>query len=98
LRTPRSGLTWFNVIWVCIFQYCFIRVFFTLVAVATQAADLYCLESLNPAFSHVWVMVFESIGVSIAMYCLIQFYVQIKTTFDNTSPCSRSPPSNWSSS
>lgn len=78
LRTPRSGLTWFNVIWVCIFQYCFIRVFFTLVAVGTQAADLYCLESLNPAFSHVWVMVFESIGVSIAMYCLIQFYVQIK--------------------
>lgn len=60
------------------FQYCFIRVFFTLVAVATQAADLYCLESLNPAFAHIWVMVFESIGVTIAMYCLIQFYIQIK--------------------
>lgn len=27
----------------------------TLVAVITQAAGRYCLESLNPAFAHVWV-------------------------------------------
>ncbi|KIW70662.1 hypothetical protein PV04_02907 [Phialophora macrospora] len=78
LRNPRSGLTWFNVIWVSIFQYCFIRVFFTIVSVITQALDLYCLESLSPAFSHIWVMVFETISISVAMYCLIQFYVQIK--------------------
>ncbi|KIV76855.1 hypothetical protein PV11_08710 [Exophiala sideris] len=78
LRTPRSGLTWFNVIWVCVFQYCFIRVFFTIVAVITQSFDLYCLESLKPAFSHVWIMGFESVGVTIAMYSLIQFYYQIK--------------------
>jgi len=95
LRTPRSGLTWFNVraafvganaflltvfiqvIWVCIFQYCFIRVFMTIVAVGTQTVGLYCLESLNPAFSHVWVMVIEAIAVTVAMYCLIQFYWQI---------------------
>jgi hypothetical protein len=63
---------------VSIFQYCFIRVFFTVVSVITQALDLYCLESLNPAFSHIWVMVFETISISVAMYCLIQFYVQIK--------------------
>ncbi|KIX09530.1 uncharacterized protein Z518_00610 [Rhinocladiella mackenziei CBS 650.93] len=86
LRTPRSGLTWFNVIWVSIFQYCFIRVFFTLVAVITQAFDRYCLESLNPAFSHVWVMVFEAIAVTIAMYCLIQFYVQIRADISQHKP------------
>jgi hypothetical protein len=66
------------VIWVCIFQYCFIRVFFTIVAVITEAFNLYCLESLSPAFSHVWIMVIESIAVSVAMYCLIQFYIQIR--------------------
>jgi hypothetical protein len=66
------------VIWVSIFQYCFVRVFFTIVSVITQALDLYCLESLSPAFSHIWVMVFETISISVAMYCLIQFYVQIK--------------------
>ncbi|EXJ91030.1 hypothetical protein A1O1_04137 [Capronia coronata CBS 617.96] len=86
LRTPRSGLTWFNVIWVSIFQYCFIRVFFTIVAVITQAMDRYCLESLNPAFSHIWVMVFESVAVTVAMYCLIQFYVQIKNDIRQHKP------------
>ena len=55
LRRPRSGLTWFNVIWFGVFQYCFIRVFMTCVAVITQAAGRYCLESLNPLFAHIWV-------------------------------------------
>jgi hypothetical protein len=50
----------------------------TIVAVVTQVFGRYCLESLNPAFSHVWVMVVEAFAVTIAMYCLIQFYVQIK--------------------
>src|ERR1700677_2803427 len=50
----------------------------TVVSVITQAVNLYCLESLNPAFSHVWVMVIEAVAVTIAMYCLIQFYLQIK--------------------
>lgn len=27
----------------------------TIVSVATQTVDLYCEESLNPAFSHIWV-------------------------------------------
>ncbi|KIX95022.1 uncharacterized protein Z520_09332 [Fonsecaea multimorphosa CBS 102226] len=78
LRNPKSGLTWFNVVWVAIFQYCFIRVFFTIVSVITQAVNLYCLESLSPAFSHIWVMVFETISITAAMFCLIQFYIQIK--------------------
>lgn len=78
LRTPRSGLTWFNVIWVAVFQYCFIRVSMTITAVVTQYFKRYCLESLNPAFSHVWIMVIEGVTVTITMYCIIQFYFQIK--------------------
>jgi hypothetical protein len=56
-RTPRSGLTWFNVIWTGIYQYCFIRVTMTIVAVVTQAFGKYCEASLSPAFSHVWVSI-----------------------------------------
>ncbi|RMD42869.1 hypothetical protein DV735_g2293, partial [Chaetothyriales sp. CBS 134920] len=76
-RVPRSGLTWFNIIWVSIFQYCFIRVSMTIVSVVTQAIGIYCLESLKPEFAHVWVLVIESISVTIAMYCVVQFYMQI---------------------
>jgi len=86
LRKPRSGLTWFNVIWVSIFQYCFIRVFCTIVAVVTQAFDRYCLESLNPAFSHIWVMLIEAVAVTIAMYCLIQFYIQLRMDIQQYGP------------
>ena len=47
-------------------------------SVATEPFDLYCEDSLNPAFSHIWVLGFESVAVTIAMYCIIQFYIQLK--------------------
>lgn len=46
---------WTQIIWLAVFQYCFVRVFMTLIAVITQSVGYYCLESLNPAFAHVWV-------------------------------------------
>ncbi|EMC98837.1 hypothetical protein BAUCODRAFT_55598, partial [Baudoinia panamericana UAMH 10762] len=76
-RKPRSGLTWFNIIWVGVFQYCFVRVFFTIVSVITQEFGLYCEASLSPAFAHVWTVAFEALSVTIAMFCLIQFYIQL---------------------
>ncbi|KAJ6007679.1 hypothetical protein N7540_011655 [Penicillium herquei] len=85
-RNPRSGLTWFNVIWAGVFQYCIIRVLMTIVAVATQATGRYCEESLSPAFAYIWVVVIESVSVTIAMYCLIQFYIQIKDDIKEHSP------------
>ncbi|KAF2477366.1 DUF300-domain-containing protein [Lindgomyces ingoldianus] len=77
-RRPLSGLTWFNIVWISIFQYCFIRVFFTIVAVVTQAFGVYCSSSMDPRYSHIWVIVAEGLSVTVAMYCLIQFYIQLK--------------------
>ncbi|KAJ5795045.1 hypothetical protein N7457_001644 [Penicillium paradoxum] len=76
-RTPRSGLTWFNVVWVGVFQYCLMRVCMTITAVVTHYFGVYCESSLSPAFAHIWIIVIESVSVSIAMYCLIQFYHQL---------------------
>jgi len=61
-----------------VFQYCLIRVLFTIVAVITQLFNVYCESSLSPAFAHIWVQVFEAASVTIAMFCLIQFYIQLK--------------------
>jgi hypothetical protein len=44
----------------------------------SEALGRYCEASLHPAFAHIWVMVFESISVTIAMTMVIQFYVQLK--------------------
>ena len=54
-RTPRSGLTWFNIIWLGIYQYCFIRVTMTITAVVTQYFGRYCESSNSPVFAHIWV-------------------------------------------
>lgn len=77
-RKPRSGLTWFNVVWAGVFQYCVIRVTFTIVSVITEVFGRYCEHSLNPAFAHIWVVCFEGASVTVAMFCLVQFYIQLK--------------------
>lgn len=77
-RTPKSGLTWFNIIWIGIYHYCFIRVAMTITAVVTQSYDRYCESSNNPVFAHIWVIVIEGVAVTIAMFCLVQFYIQLK--------------------
>jgi hypothetical protein len=67
-----------QVVWFCIFQYALVRVLFTIVSVVTEALDRYCAASLHPAFAHIWVMVFEGASVTVAMFMLIQFYLQLK--------------------
>jgi hypothetical protein len=66
------------VVWISIFQYCFIRPFFTVVAVIAQSQDRYCQSSKDPRYAYIWVAGFEAVSVTIAMYCLIQFYIQLK--------------------
>jgi hypothetical protein len=85
-RKPRSGLTWFNVVWAGIFQYCLVRVMFTIVSVVTEVFGRYCEHSLNPAFAHVWVAGFESASVTVAMFCLVQFYIQLKEKLGDYRP------------
>lgn len=77
-RTPKSGLTWFNINWIGIYQYCFIRVAMTITAVVTQYFKRYCESSNSPVFGHIWISVINAVAVTIAMFCLIQFYVQLK--------------------
>jgi hypothetical protein len=78
VREPRSGLTWFNVCWVGVYQYCFLRILTTLVAVGTQAAGVYCEGSHAPWFAHIWIVSIQAASATLAMYFLIQFYVQLR--------------------
>ncbi|OLN97527.1 Transmembrane protein [Colletotrichum chlorophyti] len=85
-RTPKSGLTWFNVIWIGVYHYVFIRVAMTVTAVLTQYYHRYCESSNSPVFAHVWVISINSLAVTIAMYCVIQFYVQLREPLKSHSP------------
>jgi hypothetical protein len=46
----------------------------------------YCEETLSPLFAHIWVLGFDAVGVTIAMYCLIQFYIQLKEDLASNRP------------
>ncbi|KAL0933292.1 DUF300 domain-containing protein [Colletotrichum truncatum] len=85
-RTPKSGLTWFNINWIGIYHYVFVRVAMTLTAVVTQYFHRYCESSNNPVFAHVWVISINCLAVTIAMYCVIQFYVQLREPLAPHSP------------
>ncbi|KAF9873240.1 duf300 domain-containing protein [Colletotrichum karsti] len=85
-RTPKSGLTWFNINWIGIYHYVFIRVAMTVTAVVTQYFHRYCESSNNPVFGHIWVISINCVAVTIAMYCVIQFYVQLREALAPHSP------------
>ncbi|OIW28459.1 DUF300-domain-containing protein, partial [Coniochaeta ligniaria NRRL 30616] len=85
-RTPQSGLTWFNIVWIGIYHYCFIRVAMTITAVGTQYFNRYCESSNSPVFGHIWVIVINALAVTIAMYCVIQFYLQLRVPLAEHSP------------
>ncbi|KAI1821877.1 organic solute transporter Ostalpha-domain-containing protein [Xylaria intraflava] len=77
-RTPISGLTWFNLIWIGVYQYCFIIVIMTIVAAVTEHYDKYCESSNSPVFAHIWVIAIEATSVSIAIFFIFQYYIQFK--------------------
>lgn len=70
---------WLRIIHIGIFQYCAVRVTCTVVACITQYYGIYCAKSNSMHFAHVYVEVFEAIGVTIAMYCLIDLYFELRT-------------------
>ncbi|KIW24270.1 uncharacterized protein PV07_09997 [Cladophialophora immunda] len=55
LRTPSSGLTWFNINFFGVFQYCFVLMATSIAGVIAQIFDRYCSEApIQPAFAHIW--------------------------------------------
>ncbi|KAI8942171.1 hypothetical protein NX059_000259 [Plenodomus lindquistii] len=79
LRRPRSGLTWFNIVYIGVFQYCLVRPLFTIIAVIAESRGRYCKSSKHPKFASVWVFSVNVISALISMYCLVQFYIQLKS-------------------
>ncbi|KAF8539951.1 organic solute transporter Ostalpha-domain-containing protein [Trichophaea hybrida] len=77
-RKPRSCLTWFNMIWISVFQYCPTLLSTTVIATATQVTGRYCGNSFHPAFAHFWVMFFNGISYTVAGYMLDAFYLNVK--------------------
>jgi hypothetical protein len=46
-----------QIIWIGVFQYCFVRVAMTILSMIAQFFGRYCESSLSPAFAHIWVSI-----------------------------------------
>jgi hypothetical protein len=73
-------------IYICVFQYCFVRVATTIISTVTQATGHYCEDSFSPAFAHFWTQFFNVLAVTVAMYMLITFYLQLRTALAPKKP------------
>jgi hypothetical protein len=67
-----------QICYVGIFQYCVIRSLVTVVAVMTQSFGQFCKGGSNPRYASLWTAIIDAISVFVAMYCLDQFYIQLK--------------------
>ncbi|KAL1796766.1 hypothetical protein ACET3X_005306 [Alternaria dauci] len=76
-NTP-NGSKYFNIIWVCILQFCVIKFFAALTKCITEALDVYCKTSNDANHAKIWIQVIEMISLVTAMICLLQFYKQTK--------------------
>ena len=50
----------------------------TLVALITELLGRYCEKSISPAYGHFWYLVLTAMSVTMAMFCLVQFYLQTR--------------------
>ncbi|GJJ71048.1 hypothetical protein EMPS_03398 [Entomortierella parvispora] len=61
-----------------ILQYVLVKPITTIAAVILQYYNLYCTTSYNFHFGNVYITIIDFVSVSLAMYCLIVFYSNIK--------------------
>jgi len=74
---PEDGLYFLQLMKWGVLQYVVIRPTTTLVAVILNYVGLYCEDSWQLRWGHIYITVIVSISVTIAMFCLLQLYVPI---------------------
>ncbi|PWY92324.1 DUF300-domain-containing protein [Aspergillus heteromorphus CBS 117.55] len=77
-KPPMDGLTWFKRTYFAIVQYPFVALACTVITCITQAAGVYCLDSKKPYFAHIWITIIKNLSLSIAVPCVLKFYMQLK--------------------
>ncbi|KAG8816887.1 hypothetical protein FRC19_011742 [Serendipita sp. 401] len=77
VKRKPDGLYFLQTMKWAILQYCWVRPLTTLTAIILNWMGIYCEQSWSPRFGSVWILIIVSISVSVAMYCLIQFYIAI---------------------
>lgn len=77
VKRKPDGLYFLQLMKWAILQYCWVRPLTTFAAIIMNMIGIYCEASWSPRFGSVWILIIVSLSVTVAMYCLIQFYLSI---------------------
>ncbi|KAK5816632.1 organic solute transporter Ostalpha-domain-containing protein, partial [Linnemannia elongata] len=69
-----------------ILQYVVVKPITTIAAVVLQYKDIYCTTSYSFAFGRVYITIINFASVTVAMYCLVLLYMNIKTEIADRKP------------
>ncbi|KAK5169024.1 uncharacterized protein LTR77_006333 [Saxophila tyrrhenica] len=75
-----TTFNWPKIAWIFVFQYVIVEVLCVGVQEATQAAGVFCMNSLSPQFTHLWIEIIESISIGACVLAIVKFYQRMKTT------------------
>ena len=57
------------------------KLILTIIEISTQAANVYCTNSLSPKYAHLWVMLIDIFIIGGALTALFRFYGRLKPEF-----------------
>ncbi|KAE8164118.1 organic solute transporter Ostalpha-domain-containing protein [Aspergillus tamarii] len=77
-KKKRNGLAFLELTWYSVLQYPVITWITAVSQVVTQSLHVYCLDSTEPHFAHVWLQVITSLSTSVAINAILQFYMKMK--------------------
>lgn len=72
------GYDWVRISWVFVFQFPIVELLCVIVQEVTEATGHYCVQSLDPAFGHLWTEVFASISISLCVLAIVRFYTNMR--------------------
>ncbi|KAJ5089734.1 hypothetical protein N7532_008418 [Penicillium argentinense] len=97
LRIPSSynkdkttdGLSWLWRTWFFVLQYPIVSFVTAIAQCITQAAGVYCLDSRDRRFAHLWINVTQVISVAFAVLAILRLYRNVKSYIQEHKPLAK---------
>jgi hypothetical protein len=77
--TPKKGKgNWPRTTWIAVFQYPIAEIVAIVILEVTEATGTYCASSLRPRYGNFWHSVIQSVGMVVAIFSILRFYIRMK--------------------
>ncbi|EHK23051.1 uncharacterized protein TRIVIDRAFT_15868, partial [Trichoderma virens Gv29-8] len=77
-----TNLAWFKRTCVSVFQYPLSKTISSIVEIATQGAGVYCINSLEPRYAHLWCEIINIAAIVLAVPHIVRFERRMKEHID----------------